>query len=363
MTATYRADQVGSLLRPSKLLGARAPHIQERTDRGELARIEDEAILDVLEMQRQVGIDVVTDGEYRRAEFRSVFGDAVEGLVQGSAPGYPGQGPGLVSPGLAVGGKLRRVRRMTAHESGFLSQHAAAPFKITLPSASQIVSSYWQPGLSESAYPDVSALFPDIAGIVHQEIEELVAEGVSYVQIDAPRYTYFVDQRWRQRFRDEGLDPDDVIDQWIEADNASFAGIHSQGTTVAMHLCRGNNRGGWFGEGSYEPIAEKLFNSLTIERFLLEFDSDRSGGFSPLRFVPRNKMVVLGLITTKSGAMERVDDLLRRIEEASRHFPMENLALSPQCGFATFAEGNPLSWDEQRRKLELVVETARKVWG
>jgi 5-methyltetrahydropteroyltriglutamate--homocysteine methyltransferase len=184
----------------------------------------------------------------------------------------------------------------TAHESSFLHRHAAAPFKITLPAASQIVSSHWQWGVSEQAYHSASALYPEIVGIVRCEIEAVVAEGVPYIQIDAPRYTYFVDERWRQRFRDRGEDPGAVMDQWIEADNASLAGIRPQGATIAMHLCRGNNRGAWFGEGSYAPIAEKLFNAIAVERFLLEFDSERAGGFAPLRLVPRDKIVVLGLV-------------------------------------------------------------------
>ncbi len=217
--------------------------------------------------------------------------------------------------------------------------------------------------MSEQAYHSVSALYPEIIGIVRREIEALIAEGVPYIQLDAPRYTYFVDERWRQRVRDQGEDPDVVIDEWIEADNAALAGIRPQGATIAMHLCRGNNRGGWFGEGSYTPIGEKLFNAIAVERFLLEFDSERAGGFEPLRLIPRSEHVVLGLVTTKTGAIEQEDDLLRRIAEASQHFPMANLALSPQCGFATFAEGNPLSWEEQRRKLELVVKTARTAWG
>jgi methionine synthase II (cobalamin-independent) len=155
-----------------------------------------------------------------------------------------------------------------------------------------------------------------------------------------------VDARWRRRFRDQGEEPDTVLDLWIAADNASLAGINLQGATLAMHMCRGNNRGAWFGEGSYAPIAEKLFNAIAVERFLLEFDSERAGGFAPLRLGPRDKSVVLGLITTKTGIMQQEEALLRRIDEAAQHFPMEHLALSPQCGFATFAEGNPLSWDD-----------------
>lgn len=363
MPPAFRADQVGSLLRPAKLLEARELHQQSQLDREGLTRAEDEAILHALEMQRQVGMDVFTDGEYRRTEFRSVFADAVGGMVEILPEDQADPPLGGVNPVTLIRDKVERLRRLTAHESGFLKQHAEAPVKITLPSVSQIVSSFYRLGVGEAAYPDTAALYPDIIGILRQEIEDLVAEGVSYIQIDAPRYTYFVDERWRQRFRDQGEDPDLIIDEWIEADNASFSGLDLKGATLAMHLCRGNNRGAWFGEGGYGTIAEKLFNAINVDRFLLEFDSDRSGGFEPLSYVPGDKTVVLGLITTKTGIPEEADHLLRRLDEASQYFPMENMAISPQCGFATFFEGNPLSWEQQRRKLELVVETARRAWG
>jgi 5-methyltetrahydropteroyltriglutamate--homocysteine methyltransferase len=199
--------------------------------------------------------------------------------------------------------------------------------------------------------------------MVRGEIEALLAEGVPYIQIDAPRYTYCVDEHWRQRFRDQGIDSEALLDEWIAAANASLAGIAPQGATIAMHLCRGNNRGGWFSDGSYDPVAEKLFNAMTVERFLLEFDTERSRGFAPLRLMPRDKTVLLGLSTTKTGTLKPVDEVLRRIDAAAQYFPMDHLAISPQCSFATFAAGNPLSWNEQRRKLALVVHTARRAWG
>lgn len=363
MVQAYKADTIGSLLRPPELLQARAAYEQGNLTAAQLHQVEDTAILQALELQRQIGLDVVTDGEYRRAEFRSVFDQAIEGLVQGTAPVRPGPGPQTVRPTLLIGARVRQVRRMTAHESRFLHEHAGVPFKIAIPAVSQIVSSYWQPEVSAPAYASMSDLYPEIAAMVRREIEALLAEGVPYIQIDAPRYTYFVDERWRQRFREQGIDPDVLLDEWIAADNASLAGIDPQGATIAMHLCRGNNRGAWFGEGSYDPIAEKLFNAMTVERFLLEFDTERSGGFTPLRLMPKDKTVVLGLITTKTGTLEPADEVLRRLDAAARYFPMDHLALSPQCGFATFAAGNPLSWDEQRRKLALVVHTARRAWG
>ena len=346
MPPAFRADQVGSLLRPPGLLEARALHAGAQLDRDGLNRAEDEAVLQALEMQRQVGMDVLTDGEYRRTEFRSVFADAVSGMVEIPQAEQADPPLGGVNTDMLIADKVQRLGRLTAHESSFLSQHAGAAVKITLPSVTQIVSSYYRLGVGESAYPDRASLYPDILAILRREIDDLAAEGVAYIQIDAPRYTYFLDERWRQVFRDQGEDPDLIIDEWIDADNASFSGLDLRGATLAMHLCRGNNRGSWFGEGDYAPIAEKIFNAIDVDGFLLEFDGDRSGGFEPLRFMPRNKTVVLGLVTTKTGPPEKIDDLLRRIEEASTHFPMENLAISPQCGFATFFEGNPLSWEQ-----------------
>ena len=199
------------------------------------------------------------------------------------------------------------------------------------------------------------------------EIRALVEEGVKYVQIDAPRYSYYIDPKWRQFVQGEmGVDPDTALDEAIRVDNACLEGLdqHSRqgGVTLAMHLCRGNNRSQWYAEGGYDPIAEKLFNELNVDRFLLEYESERSGTFDALRFVPRSKSVVLGLVSSKLPALESADDLIRRIEEASRFVPIENLALSPQCGFASTMEGNLLSEDDQWRKLQLVADTARRVW-
>ncbi|MDR7608156.1 MAG: methionine synthase, partial [Armatimonadota bacterium] len=194
--------------------------------------------------------------------------------------------------------------------------------------------------------------------------EALVAEGVPYVQIDAPRYSYYIDPRWRQYVREEmGVEPEAALDEAIRADNACLEGLRGRGTVLAIHLCRGNNRSQWYAEGGYDPIAEKLFHQLQVDRFLLEYDDERSGTFEPLRFVPPDKTVVLGLVSTKRPEVESQETLLRRIEEASRYVPLDRLALSPQCGFASVMEGNLLSEDDQWAKLRLVVETARRVWG
>ncbi|HEX9879439.1 MAG TPA: hypothetical protein VGB25_04520, partial [Candidatus Binatia bacterium] len=213
-------------------------------------------------------------------------------------------------------------------------------------------------------YPDHSALLWDIVPIIKAEVRALVDEGVRYVQLDAPRYSYYIDPKWRDYIKSEmGLDPEAALDEALRTDNECLAGAKRAGVTLAIHLCRGNNRSQWFAEGGYDAIAEKLFGTLQVDAFLLEYDSDRAGTFEPLRFVPRGKTVVLGMVNTKSPELESGEFLERRIDEAAKHVPVENLALSPQCGFASVMEGNLLSAEDQWRKLALVVDTARKVWG
>ena len=365
MATLYRADQVGSLLRPPELLEARAAHAEGQIDLDQLRQIEDEAILDALELQRQVGLDVFTDGEYRRSLFLASFFEAVEGFGPTFDRQWRGSQSEMALPAQvrAVAGKLRKLRRITAHESAFLKEHSPGPYKVTLPSAGFMTERTYQRGLTDQFYPTFSDLLRDMVGIVQGEVQALADEGVPYIQLDAPGYTRYVDQRVRQEMRDVGWDPDQMATEAIEADNASLEGAKREGVTLAAHLCRGNNRSQWRQEGGYDPIAEKLFNSLQVDVFLLEYDSQRAGGFEPLRFVPRGKSVVLGLVTTKEGKLESQGQLLRQIDAASKYVPLENLAISPQCGFATVAAGNLISWDDQRRKLELVVDTARKVWG
>ncbi len=366
MATSYRADQVGSLLRPAAVLEARADHAEGRIGPEQLRNIEDKAILDALELQRQVGIDVFTDGEYRRGDFRTDFAEAVEGM---SPVGFPlkwrgPQADTLETPtAWVVAARLQQKRRLTAHESSFVKEHAPGPYKVTIPSAGFMAPRCYRAGITDRVYPRLSDLLREMSAIVRSEVRALAAEGVPYIQLDAPGYTAFIDQQQRQDMRDRGVDPDKTFGDVVEADKSSLEGLEREGLTLAIHLCRGNNRSHWLGEGSYEPIAEKLFTSLPVDTFLLEYDTERAGGFEPLRFVPRGKTVVLGLITTKEGRLESRDLLLRRIDEAARYVPIEDLAISPQCGFASVNTGNLLSWDDQRRKLELVVEIARRVWG
>jgi 5-methyltetrahydropteroyltriglutamate--homocysteine methyltransferase len=369
MPFKYRADHVGSLLRPSELLEARKNSNVTAEQRKE---IEDRHILRVLARQKDLGFRIFTDGEFRRGGFMSDFNESVEGLdnAEAIARDWKIQGAGAAAlqgkknrlPGVVID-KIRQKKRLTGNEVPFLKQHAPGDVKMTLPTANQFPAIAYKKGISEKAYGSYSEFLWDIVPIFTAEIQALAQEGVEYIQIDAPRYSYYIDPKWRRYVREEmGVDPEQALDEAIRVDNTCLAGAKREGLTLAIHLCRGNNRSQWYAEGGYDPIAEKLFNQLNVDAFLLEYESERAGTFEPLRFVPRGKVVELGLVSTKLAEMETQDQLLRRIEEAGRYMPLENLALSPQCGFASVLEGNLLSEDEQWRKLELVVETARRVW-
>ena len=367
MATRYRAEHVGSLLRPPELREARAAHHAGRLSAEALREAEDAAILTALELQRQAGVDVYTDGEYRRGTFTGDFAASVEGFTSITVPQrWHGPEGEYDAPGSApvVGARLRQTRRLTAHQTAFLQQHAPGPFKMTIPSPIYFWRVGFQPGLTDQFYASREELRADVVAILRDELRALVAEGVPYVQVDASRYGHYVDAGMREGIRQRfGVDVDQAVREDVEAENAVLEGVPRDGVEIAIHVCRGNRESSWLAAGGYDPIAEALFQGLKHDRFLLEYDSERAGSFEPLRFVPKGKIVVLGLVTTKSGALERKDDLLRRIDEASRYVPIENLALSPQCGFASAEAGNRLSWDDQRRKLELVVETARAVWG
>jgi methionine synthase II (cobalamin-independent) len=365
MPARFRADQVGSFLRPAELLEARQPG----ADPARLREIEDRHVRRVLARQQEMGFEVFTDGELRRRNFMSDFTDAVEGFDLGDAVARSwkvGQAEDnkVSSVTGIVTGKLRRVRRLTGHELPFLKAHSPGAIKMTLPSATQFPAIAFKRGVSDAVYPDHSALLWDIVGIMQEELAAVASEGAAYLQIDAPRYSYFMDAKWRDWIRAEmKAEPDALLDESIRADNACLQAAHHPGVTRAMHLCRGNNRSHWYAEGGYDAIADKLFGTMDVDRFLLEYDDQRSGTFEPLRFIPRGKTVVLGLVSSKLPQLEDADTLARRVDEAARHFPLENLALSPQCGFASTMEGNLLTEEQQWAKLRLVVETARRVWG
>ena len=365
MTNRFRAEQVGSLLRPPELLQARAAQAEGRIAIEQLRDIEDRAILAALEKQRQIGIDVCTDGEMRRGSWLTAMADSVEGFVSQKVVldwKGPGAGP-EASTAQAVGGKLRKLRKLTAHELPFLKKNMTGPFKVTVPAPSNFLVASYKPGLSDAFYPTRSDLLHDLVEIVRDEVRYLVSQGVQYIQFDAPYYSHFLDPRQIERLKASGIDPGREFEQAVSGDNAALKDVPRNHVTLALHVCRGNSRSRWYTEGDYDAIAEKLFGMLDVDVFLLEYDSDRAGSFEALRRVSRGKTVVLGLITTKEPKLELQDDLLRRIDDAARYVPLENLAISPQCGFASVAAGNLLSIDDQWRKLELVVNTARKVWG
>jgi 5-methyltetrahydropteroyltriglutamate--homocysteine methyltransferase len=369
MPLTYRADHVGSLLRPVELLDARK---NPETTAAQLTALEDRHILRVLARQKEAGLGIFTDGEFRRGGFMSGFYDSVEGLDHQAdiartwkpAATTPRGMPAVGSLAGVVTAKISQTRRLTKHEVDFLKLHSPGDIKMTLPTANQFPAIVYKKGMSEKAYATRSDFLWDIVPIIKSEIAALVDEGVKYIQIDAPRYSYYIDPKWRDYVKGEmGMDPDQALDEAIRADNACLEGARRAGVTLAIHLCRGNHRSHWYAEGGYDPIAEKLFHRLNVDLFLLEYESERAGTFEPLRFVPKDKGVVLGLVSSKLPELELQDVLARRIEEAARYVPMENLALSPQCGFASSLEGNLLTEEEQWSKLRLVVETARKVWG
>ena len=369
----FRADNIGSLLRPTELLAAREALRQGRMDERQVREVEDRSILKALEMQKNSGVEVFTDGEYRRDIFTADITKAMDGLVPGQPVvkfAWRGRGKDFAAASkegnlqYIVGAKLTRKGRFTPDEAPFLKRHAPGPFKVCTPAAMQHAIMRYRPGVTDNFYPTVHDMLQDVAAIMRQEVQALIDEGASYVQLDAPSYSNFFDQSRRAVLQQNGIDLDAALEAAIAADNAMIEGIkRTSDIVIGIHFCRGNKRSAWGAEGSYEPIAEKAFSGLKMDRYLLEFDSDRAGGFEPLRFVPKGKTVVLGLITTKEAPLESENELLRRIEQAQKYVPAENLALSTQCGFASAASGNLITWDDMARKLELVAKTARRVWG
>jgi 5-methyltetrahydropteroyltriglutamate--homocysteine methyltransferase len=360
-----RADQVGSLLRPPDLLAAREAAARGELSRDALREQEDAAILRAIEGQRNTGLAIFTDGEFRRGSWITDMAEAVDGFVSRSrtiewhGPGG-GQEP---STSRVVGARLQQRRRLTGEESTFLKQHAPGECKMTLPAPSNFFVVSWDPDVSPTAYPSRSDLLAEVVRIVRGEIEALIDEGITYIQMDAPFYGAFIDPHVREQLQATGLDPDQGLREAVAGDNAAIQGLQREGVTLGLHICRGNSRSRWLYEGGYDALAETLFNGLEVDTFLLEYDSPRDGTFEPLRFVPKGKGVVLGLISSKEPGIEPLDDLRRRVDEAAQHVPLDQLAISPQCGFASVAAGNLLSEADQWRKLELTVETARAIWG
>jgi 5-methyltetrahydropteroyltriglutamate--homocysteine methyltransferase len=357
-----RSDVVGSLLRPSYLKEARTAWESGRMDAAAFKAVEDRAVDEAVAQQEAAGLDVVSDGELRRYAFFGHLVDAVDGfdkLGGWAIPFRNEQGEELVFQRPVVAERLRWRRSMCAEEFVYLRARAKKPAKTTLISTQQ-AAAYYDPARSASAYPTRDAYLADIVDLTRREIEELVRLGCTYIQIDAPQYAALLDPTMREGYRKRGSDPDSLIDACIEMDNAVI-GRHP-GVTFGLHICRGNNQSKYYASGDYGPIA-RVFTKTRFQKFLLEYDDERSGGFEPLATVPRDRDVVLGLVTTKKERLESVDELRRRIDEAAKYVARDRLSLSPQCGFASTMEGNLITPQRQQEKLARVAEVARLVWG
>jgi 5-methyltetrahydropteroyltriglutamate--homocysteine methyltransferase len=362
-TPEFRADHVGSLLRPPALLEARTRHEAGKIGDDELRALEDKAIAAAVSMQEESGIDVVTDGEFRRRDFRTGFIDAVDGMTIRSwdMPWHGSEGvTKLRSQTWVVTGRLRQRARLAAGEAAYVRSRTRMPVKVTLIAPGFLVDRFWKDGETDKHYASRDELGAEMAAITHAEIVALIAEGVSYVQLDNPGYGAFLGAHG-------AANPDSraAFERMLNTDIAAVSGVaRPAGVTIGMHVCRGNQSSMWMGEGDYEPIAEQMFATLPVDRFLLEYDDDRAGGFDPLRFMPRGRRVVLGLVSSKTPVLEPADALRRRIDEAAKLVDIGDLALSPQCGFASIAQGgNLLSQDQESAKLRLVADVARATWA
>jgi len=375
---TIRTDVVGSLLRPAAVIETRKQVDEGKLDAAALRAVEDEAVRAAVKLQESIGLDVISDGEVRRLNFQDSFGEAVEGFdasastihayakrVEGGTAlrrwEVPVQEKGTaISHRRPVTSRLRLKRNVPLEEYQFVAGVAKTPAKVSLIGPDRIGQRFDHEN-SKAVYPDMDAFMADVVTIEREMISTVVKAGCRYVHIDAPGYTAYVDGPSMDQMRSRGEDPMANFTRSLNADAAVIADF--PGVTFGIHLCRGNQRSMWHREGSYDAIAERLFTQLPHDRFLLEYDSPRAGSFAPLRFMPKGKVAVLGLVTTKVPDLERVDDLKWRIDEASKYLALDQLAISPQCGFASDVVGNLITPDDQKRKLERVVETARQVWG
>ncbi|MEO8313741.1 MAG: 5-methyltetrahydropteroyltriglutamate--homocysteine S-methyltransferase [Pseudomonadota bacterium] len=362
-----RYDHVGSFLRPDYLLQARARRAKGEIDGAALRQVEDRAIAEIARFQQDVGIKAITDGEYRRTYFHIDFLDQLGG-VKTADPVTVENADGTVSlapPVMRVLDKVRHVRNIEVDNYLYLQSQLAAGSvaKVTIPSPTMLHFRGGRGGISREAYPELEPSFYDDVAIAYgEELSALHAAGCNYVQLDDTNLAYLCDPKMREAAKTRGDDPDELPHRYAQFINKVVA-RKPEGMLLAMHLCRGNFKSTFAASGDYEPVAEALLSEMDIDAYFLEYDDVRSGDFRPLRFLKKGKTAVLGLVTTKVGALEDKDELKRRIEEAAKYAPLEQLALSPQCGFASSAEGNDISWDNQRRKLELVVDVAREVWG
>jgi 5-methyltetrahydropteroyltriglutamate--homocysteine methyltransferase len=356
----FRADHVGSFLRPKELLVARERHQKGTLSKEELRLVEDDAIRTVVRLQEQCGIRGVTDGEFRRTYFHIDFLERLGGVeARGGIADASGD---FAPPVLHVVGKVRHIAPILLADFDFLRSVTHRVAKVTMPSPTMLHFRGGRKAISAEAYPDLDGFYEDVAACYRAELRALGAAGCTYVQLDDTNLAYLCDSQMREAARLRGDDPDELPLRYAKWINSAIAD-RPKGMTVCTHLCRGNYKSKWFAEGSYEPVAEVLFNSLDVDGYFLEYDDARSGGFAPLRFLPKGKRLVLGLVTTKLEELESKDALRRRIDEAAGYAPLEQLCLSPQCGFSSTVHGNEIQVESQAAKLRLVAEVAREVWG
>ena len=355
----FRAEHIGSLLRPATLLDARQRFARGEIDQAALTAAEERAIDAAVRLQERVGLRLATDGEFRRASYHSYFYGQL-GDISFEAPPDATSGR-AAQPVASIRSRVAWKGPIHAGDFAFLLARTKALPKITIPGPCALHFRGGDAAITAHAYRGVGQFWDDIVAAFQCELRSLVEAGCTYVQIDETAFAKFGDADVRKALRARGDDPDALIDKYIDVTNRVLA--DASGINIGMHLCRGNRAGQWHAEGSYEAVAEKLFNRLNIDFFFLEYDSERAGDFAPLRFVPKDKSVVLGLVSTKMNFLEDKSALKRRLDEATRHVPLERLAISPQCGFASTEAGNPISPEMQEAKLRLVVELARETWG
>jgi 5-methyltetrahydropteroyltriglutamate--homocysteine methyltransferase len=366
-TPPFRADHVGSLLRPPELLKAREDFAEGRIDAGELRAIEDDAIRDVVKMQEDVGLQSATDGEFRRASWHMDFIYALDGISKADddlkVQFHNPEGDIEFTPAaLKVDGKLGVSETIFGEDFEFLKETAnGVRPKQTIPSPSMVHYRGGAAAIDPEVYPDPDQFWQDLTAAYAEEVRRMAELGCTYLQFDDTSLAYLNDPQQRAMIAERGEDAEHLHESYIKHINEALAD-RPEGMTVTTHMCRGNFRSSWVAEGGYDFVAEALFGELGVDGFFLEYDDPRSGGFEPLRFVPKGKQVVLGLVTTKSGELESKDELKRRIEDASQYVDLDQLCLSPQCGFSSTVEGNVLSYDQEVEKLRLIVETAQEVW-
>jgi 5-methyltetrahydropteroyltriglutamate--homocysteine methyltransferase len=366
LSPPYRAEQVGSFLRPKYLLDARAQFKAGTLDAAGLRAVEDKAIAEVVKFQEDLGLRVVGDGEFRRTFFHVDFLVQLQGVTEKgglSIKFHRAEGDiDYAPPVLEISGKVKHTRPIQRADFDFLKSVTHVVPKVTIPSPTMLHFRAGREGINKAAYPDIEGFYADVAKAFQQEIADLAASGLRYLQLDDTNLAYLCDPEQRARAKSRGHDPDDLPRAYAKLINSALVG-RPKDMLTGIHLCRGNFRSSWAAEGGYEPVSEVLFNSLDVDTYFLEYDDARSGDFKPLRHVPKGKIIVLGLVTTKLGELETKDSIKRRIDEAAQYCPIEQLALSPQCGFSSTVHGNDVSLSQQAAKMQLVMDVAREVWG